>query len=265
MHPHHLIELAIAADPALIMDLIGKPGDEWQKRLLRKRYMRMLLCCSRQAGKSTVTACFALIEAICCAPILILVICPAARQSKEFLRNVSRFRKKLGVKITQESTAHIEFANGSRVIALPSEEETIRGFSEVGLLILDEASRIPDELYNSVKPMLAVSNGRIAVLSTPYGKRGFFHKEWTTGEDWERVMVTAEQCPRITKEFLDKERRDLGAIFFRQEYMCEFAELTNAVFSFDDVQAAMSHDVKPLFGVSMESDAISDKVKPLFQ
>jgi len=52
-------------------------------------------------GKSTVTACIALLEAICCAPALVLVICPAARQSKEFLRNVSRFRKKLGMKITQ--------------------------------------------------------------------------------------------------------------------------------------------------------------------
>jgi hypothetical protein len=260
-----LTELAIAADPALMMEMIGKPGDEWQKRLLRGRHSRLMLNCSRQAGKSTVTACIALLEVICFAPALVLVICPAARQSKEFLRNVSRFSKRLGVKSTQESTTHMEFANGSRILALPSEEETIRGFSEVGLLILDEASRIPDELYNSVKPMLAVSNGRIAILSTPYGKRGFFHKEWTTGEEWERVMVTAEQCPRITKSFLDKERRDLGHIFFRQEYMCEFAELTNAVFSFADVQAAMSTDIKPLFGGAIDPEVISDKIKPLFQ
>lgn len=262
---HLPIELAIAADPALLMEIVGKPGDEWQKRLLRERDPRLMLNCSRQAGKSTVTACIALLEAIFYAPALVLVICPAARQSKEFLRNVSRFRKRLGAKITQESTTHMEFSNGSRILALPSEEETIRGFSEVALLILDEASRIPDDLYNSVKPMLAVSNGRIAILSTPYGKRGFFHHEWTEGEEWERVQVTAEQCPRITPAFLEKERRDLGAIFFRQEYMCEFAEMTNAVFLAADVQAAMSHDIKPLFGSTMDIDAISDKIKPLFQ
>ncbi len=265
MHKRTLIELALAADPALIMQVIGKPADEWQSQLLRKRCRRLLLNCSRQAGKSTVVACKALLRAIQSAPILILVICPASRQSKEFLRNVAGFAKKLGVKILQQSTAQIEFVNGSRIIALPSEEETIRGFSAVGLLILDEASRVPDDLYNSVKPMLAVSNGDIAILSTPYGKRGFFHKEWTVGEDWERVMVTAEQCPRITPEFLAKERRDLGAIFFRQEYMCEFAEMTNAVFLAEDIKAAMSHDVRPLFGNSMEVDAVSDKVKALFQ
>lgn len=224
-----------------------------------------MLNCSRQAGKSTVTACIALLEALYWNPALVLVICPALRQSKEFLRNVSHFRKKLKAKIIGESTTHMEFANGSRILALPSEEETVRGMSAVSLLILDEAARIPDDLYNSVKPMLAVSNGRIAVLSTPYGKRGFFHKEWTSGEDWERVMVTAEQCPRITADFLAKEKRDLGHIFFRQEYMCEFAELTNAVFSFDDVQAAMSHDVRPLFGSTLESEVISGKIKPLFQ
>ncbi len=260
-----LIELALAADPALLMQVVGKPADEWQRRLLQRRYPRLMLNCSRQAGKSTVTACIALLEIVQHPPALVLVICPAARQSKEFLRNVSRFAKKLGIKTTQESKSEMEFANGSRAIALPSEEETIRGYSEVGLLILDEASRIPDDLYNSVKPMLAVSNGRIAILSTPYGKRGFFHKEWTVGEDWERVMVTAEQCPRITPQFLAKERRDLGAIFFRQEYMCEFAEMTNAVFLAEDIKAAMSHDVRPLFGSSMEVDAVSDKVKALFQ
>lgn len=247
------------------MEIVGKPGDEWQKRLLRRRYQRLLLNCSRQAGKTTVTACIALLEALFYGPALVLVICPALRQSKEFLREVLHFAKLLRVKIVQESTTHIQFAIGSRILALPSEEETIRGLSAVSFLILDEAARIPEDLYNSVKPMLAVSNGRIAILSTPYGKRGFFHKEWTEGEEWERVMVTAEQCPRITPEFLAKERRDLGAIFFRQEYMCEFAEMTNAVFLAADVQAAMSHDIKPLFGSTMDMDAISDKIKPLFQ
>lgn len=260
-----LANAAIQLDPALIMDKVGKPGDDWQKRLLRNRYPRLMLNCSRQAGKSTVVACIALLEVLYYAPALVLVICPALRQSKEFLRNVSHFRKRLGGKIIGESTTHIEFANGSRILALPSEEENIRGVSDVDLLILDEAARVPDDLYNSVRPMLAVSNGRIAILSTPYGKRGFFHKEWTTGDGWERVMVTADQCPRISAEFLEKERRDLGHIFFRQEYMCEFAELTNAVFSFDDVQAALTSDVKPLFGSTMEDDAVSDGVKLLFQ
>ena len=54
--------------------------------------------------------------------------------------------------------------------------------------------------------MLAVSGGRLIALSTPFGKRGWFHAAWRSAEDWDRVKVTAEQCPRISAEFLVEER-----------------------------------------------------------
>jgi hypothetical protein len=85
-------------------------------------------------------------------------------------------------------------------------------------------------------------------MSTPYGKRGFFHKEWAEGEDWERVSVTAEQCPRISAEELERQKRSLGNMFFRQEFLCEFCETLDQVFSYDTIQSAFSDDVKPLFG-----------------
>ena len=71
----------------------------------------------------------------------------------------------------------LEFANGSRVLSLPGTERTVRGFSEVSLLVIDEAARVDDGLYYAVRPMLAVSGGRLVALSTPYGKRGWFHDE----------------------------------------------------------------------------------------
>jgi hypothetical protein len=37
---------------------------------------------------------------------------------------------------------------------------TIRGFSAATLIVEDEAARVPDDLYFSVRPMLAVSGGR---------------------------------------------------------------------------------------------------------
>ncbi|MDQ3175559.1 MAG: hypothetical protein M3Q91_17935, partial [Acidobacteriota bacterium] len=89
------------------------------------------------------------------------------------------------VAVASESALELEFSNSSRIVALPGKESTIRGFSGVSLLIVDEASRVPDELYQAVRPMLAVSGGDIVLLSTPFGKRGFFHHEWTEGgADW---------------------------------------------------------------------------------
>ena len=73
-----------------------------------------------------------------------------------------------------ESRLSIELETGSRIVSLPGREATIRGFSGVHLLVVDEAARVADELYQAVRPMLAVSGGRIVLLGTPFGKRGFF-------------------------------------------------------------------------------------------
>jgi hypothetical protein len=99
--------------------------------------------------------------------------------------------------------------------------------------------------------MLAVSGGDILLLSTPFGKRGFFHHEWTEGgADWHRTKVTAEDCPRIPKEWLEQERQSIGDWWYRQEYMCEFVETTDQVFSYEDIRRALDPTVKPLFEVA---------------
>jgi hypothetical protein len=136
-----------------------------------------------------------------------LVLRPTQRQSGE-LYKVRRLYNALGrpVACTQETALTLELANGSRIIALPGEEETIRCYSGVRLLVIDEAARVPDDLYYCVRPMLAVSRGLLVALSTPFGRRGWFHQEWTGAGPPERAQVTAGQCPRITPEFLAEER-----------------------------------------------------------
>jgi hypothetical protein len=85
-------------------------------------------------------------------------------------------------------------------------------------------------------------------LSTPFGKRGWFHDEWHGANAWERVKITADQCPRIPAAFLAAERQALGERWFAQEYGCSFEEVVGAVFAHADIQAALSDDVQPLFG-----------------
>jgi hypothetical protein len=124
----------------------------------------------------------------------------------------------------------VKFANRNRVVARPGSEKSTRGFSAVTLLLEDEAARVPDILYNSVRPMLAVSNGRHILMSTPFGKQNHFYKIWSEqGAIWERIEIPAEMCPRITKEFLEEER--LTNLLFEQEYHCGFMETEGSVFS----------------------------------
>ena len=98
-----------------------------------------------------------------------------------------------------------EFDNGSRIVALPGSERTVRGYAGANLVIIDEASRVDDALIAAVRPMLATSNGKLVALTTPAGKSGWFYNSWTSGSaDWLRTKVYAEQCPRITKNFSPK-------------------------------------------------------------
>jgi len=239
-------------DDAVLMALrAGIEPDAWQADLLQSDAKQMILLCSRQSGKSTITSILALHQAIYTANSLILLLSPSLRQSQELFRKLQDFYNALESdslpQAAHESALRMELSNGSRIIALPGKEATIRGFSGVSLLIIDEASRVEDALYQSVRPMLAVSGGRIILLSTPFGKRGFFHSEWTDGQDWRKVKITADQCPRINKDWLERERAMIGDWWFLQEYFCEFVETDDQVFSYDDIQAALDSDIKPLF------------------
>jgi hypothetical protein len=241
--------LELRLDPAAIMERAGMPPDSWQRRLLRSRAERILLLCSRQSGKSTVTAAMALHEVLFRPKSLVLLLSPSLRQSQELFRKVTDFRNKLGepVPVAEESALRVELQNGSRIVALPGTEETVRGFSGVALLVVDEAARVSDPLYFAIRPMLAVSGGRMVCLTTPFGKRGFFYEEWTGDNPWNRVKVTAKECPRISPKFLEEERASLGEWWFQQEYECTFSDTTDQFFRTIDVEQAFSDDVTPLF------------------
>jgi len=91
------------------------------------------------------------------------------------------------------------------------------------MILIDEASRVHDDLYHALQPMLAVGDGDLWMMSTPYGQRGFFYETWTEADqDWMRVSVKATECPRISHSFLEQARRAMVQAKFSQEYLCEF-------------------------------------------
>jgi hypothetical protein len=214
------------------MRKLGLEPDPWQVEVLEGGHPRLLLNCCRQAGKSTVVAMLGLTEALFVPLTQVLLLSRSFRQSAELFRTLADFHQRLGSRLLKRRTAEeLELANGSRVVCLPCREETIRGYSKVNLLIIDEAARVPDDLYRAVRPMLAVSGGRLVCLSTPYGKRGFFWDAWARGgADWARIEVPAERIARITPAFLEGERRALGESWFRQEYGCSFEALEGLVY-----------------------------------
>lgn len=250
-------DLATALDPVLLMEQAGIVPDPWQARVLRSRAPRMLLNCCRQSGKSTTTAGLALHTALYEPESLILLLSPGERQSMELLRKVLGLYRTLGrpVPAEAENKLTLELENGSRIIALPATGDTIRSYSSVCLLVVDEASRVPDDLMAAVRPMLAVSGGRLIALSTPWGQRGWWFDAWDQGGGtWDRTKITAEQCPRISPEFLKEERETLGDLVYASEYLCQFVSTSDQVFSYELIQSCVSPLVLPLFPVVESED-----------
>ena len=243
-------DLSTAFDPVRLAEQVGMPPDPWQADVLRSDSRQLLLNCSRQSGKSTITAIMALHQALYTPRALILLLSPSLRQSQELYATLRHFYALVGaqqVPVDVESALRMRLTNGSRIISLPGKEQTVRGYAGVTLLVVDEASRVEDDLYFSIRPMLAVSGGRLIALSTPAGKRGWWHEQWTDGGDaWKRVQMTAEQCPRISSEWLEEERASIGPWWFAQEYLCRFMETDDQLYRDDDIQAALDPSVLPL-------------------
>lgn len=241
-------DIRLALDRPYFMRTLGYEPDKWQEQFLASEAKRVLLNCSRQSGKSTVTASLALHTARYKAGSLTLLLSPSFRQSLELYEKVIDGYLKMGNESEDDDVLAtvLKMDNGSKIVSLPSSEKTIRGFSGVDLLICDEVSRIPDNLFYAVSPMLAVSGGRLIMLSTPFGQRGVFHDLWVNS-DYERYKVTAYECKRISKEFIESEKRTLPSRTFRQEYMGEFLQTDDALFAYDEVMGLTSSEVEPLF------------------
>jgi hypothetical protein len=255
-----------ATDPVgFAVDRLGWTPDPWQAKVLSSPSKRILLNCSRQSGKSTTTSVLALHTAIFEPGSLTLLISPTQRQSSELFRKVTGFLRRMERRplLIEDNAMSCTFENESRVVSLPGSASTIRGYSSPSLIIEDEAAFVEDGVNRAARPMLAVSGGKMILMSTPYGRRGHFHDAWKSDEEWQRIEVKAEDCPRIPAQFLLDERKALGDWWFRQEYGAEFLETADQLFHFEDINRALSDDVAPLFP-AFDPPPGGPPVKPLF-
>jgi hypothetical protein len=154
---------------------------------------------------------------------------------------------KAGVKVKGDghNRLSVVLENGSRIVGLPGVEATVRGFSAASLVIVDEAARVKDELVEALRPMLAVKNGDLWMVSTPAGRSGAFFEAWEYGGDaWDRVMVRGEECERISKAFLEREKGNAPARLFAQEFGCSFEHGVDCLFDPEAVRDMWDEEVE---------------------
>jgi hypothetical protein len=219
---------------------VGIEADEWQAEVLTSKHPRKILCCGRQTGKSTVGAILAVHKALIQPGSTVLVVAPGERQAKLLFSKALSLYRQAGYPLPAHSERRtgLELSNGSIIEALPAVERTTRGYS-VSLLVCDEAAAVPDLDYHGILPALIATQGEQVLLSTPRGKRGFFHELWHSGDDWQRVMVRSDQVGCIRPEDLEVFRSSMPVQFFEQEFFCEWLDTEGTLFSYTDIEAAL--------------------------
>ena len=219
-----LRELAYRVDPALwVREVVGIAPTKWQEDFLRApRGASILALTARQVGKTTAAAWGMAHHAVCVPGSLSVVACPAQRQSSEAVRRVRESVTKAGGTFKADHVYGLELSNGSRVLALPGSDDSIRGLTVDGWIVADEAARLSADLIAALRPMRARRpEARFAMLSTAWSRTDPFWTAWENDDpSWIRLKATADtdNVP-FDPVFLEQERRALGEDGFKREYL----------------------------------------------
>ena len=202
--------------------------DPWQQEVLETEG-NLVLRSGRQTGKSTVISIKASEYAVSHAKKLVLIVAAVERQAyllfeKTLSYLVDNYKKLIKTGKERPTKHVINLTNGSRIMCLPTglTGYGIRGYT-TDLLIVDEAAFVRDEVFRAVSPQLAVTGGKLILLSTPFGKEGYFYERFDDSS-FKTFHVSSEDCPRIDKEFLKREKTRMSRIQYAQEYLGEFVD-----------------------------------------
>lgn len=274
-------DLLSSLSPASVLSSLGMPPFEWQREALDPTRKRILVLAARQSGKSSISAGRGHHTGRFFDNALTLIVSPSEQQSKETMKKVDELiSKDPEADLIGNASFEKKYSTGSRVLALPGTERSVRGYSGPKLIIMDEASRIEDNTYKAVRPMLTGNPEAVLIaVTTPYGKMGWFYEEWTKSDRWYKIMVKpafrlnenknkvipdipedefkekmahqgirAFYSPRHTQEFLQEELETMDWWWWNQEYGCEFLDEGFSPFDMNAVRDSFD-DVDMMFGM----------------
>jgi hypothetical protein len=178
---------------------------------------------------------------------LSVIVCPAQRQSAEAVRRTRTSLVEADVRLKSDNVYGLELENGSRVLALPGNDDSIRGLTVDGWIVADEAARLTSDLIAAVRPMRARQpKCRLAMLSTAWSRTDPFWTAWASDDrGWIRLRATADSGALFSQEYLDQELRALGEDDFKREYLGIPAGSHTSPFTWDMYQRA-THIHRPL-------------------
>lgn len=136
-----------------------------------------------------------------------------------------------------DSLLEIKLKNQSTILFKSAEQgENLRGYTVSGILCIDEASYIKDDIFYTILPFVDVRRAPILIVSTPRFRRGFFSEYYMLGLADNRRTIFSYDINRydtshlLTPEKLEFYRKTLPKNQFRTEYLGEFIDADSLVF-----------------------------------
>ncbi|KKM05885.1 hypothetical protein LCGC14_1749600 [marine sediment metagenome] len=217
-----------------------KTLDPWQEKYINTEGNCFLIC-GRQSGKTAAASIkFGKIAAENPKEIIMMIAFTEKQAYALFFKTLMYLRaiypqmvverdiKKKG--LTKPTKHTINLKNGSVIMCYAAglEGEGLRTYT-LTRLVIDEAAPMSREVFIATMPMLSVTGGTMD-LSTPRGKAGFFY-ECSKREDFTHFYISAEDCPRHSKEFLEAQKTMMSTLEYAQEYLAKFLDDLKRVFS----------------------------------
>lgn len=218
---------------------------EYQKRWVEDQSRFKIALKARQTGFSFAVALEVVLDAVERRTTWVL-LSRGERQSKELMEKVAMHARAIGVACRELETTfqiddrefkqlEIRFPNGSKVIGLPANPDTARGFS--GNVVLDEFAFHADsrKIWTALYP--TITRGyKIRVISTPQGKSNKFYALWTDDSGtWSKHQVDIYQAKEQGMD-VDIEELRKGVESeddWLQEFCCEFLDEADSLLTYE--------------------------------
>ena len=218
---------------------------------------KVVVCKSqRQRGKSIMDSNILLWYAINIKKSKNFYIAPTIKQSKEIYKQIESAIEGSGIiKSSNATDLIIKLINGSTInFKSGVQKENLRGFTCTGVLVIDEAAYLTDDVLNIILPWTDFHKANILMTSTPFVKNGFFWKYYNYGLTNTHNTVTIDWCDDkfkedmlkvMSAERLKEYEATLPKNVFRMDYLGLFLDDEGSVFT-EFKKCVLNSNITPL-------------------
>lgn len=220
-----------------------------QREWILDSHQIKVAACGRRWGKTEAAAIDIATSAIADSGSMQIIVAPTYDQSRLISNTIERIL--LSSPITRKfsaitKTPYTEIrVMKSRIMARTANDDgrNLRGFS-ADRVVVDEAAYVRDKVVEEViSPMLADRNGKLVMISTPFGKNHFY-RSFIRGLNnadgkCKSFSFPSNANPHISNDYVEYQRSILTPRQFRVEYEAQFADDEASVFPWEHIQAAI--------------------------